>query len=126
VLERERGRGDSLLVVPPSAGSPTKGPVEAGLARYAFTAPKPRSYALWALVQGPNGSADSFYFSLDNEALDGYIGWSTGVQDTWMWKRVWQKDLTPGTHTIRVKHRETGPLLKALLVTDDLDFGPPL
>ena len=124
-LEREGCDGRRALVVPPNAGSPTNGPVKEGLARYGFSAPKAGGYALWALVQAPDSSSDSFYFSLDNEALASYRGWSTGVQDTWMWRRVWQRELTAGKHTVRIKHRETGPLLKALLVTDDLSFRPP-
>ena len=126
VLEREGGDGRRLLLVPPNAGSPTTGPVEEGLAQYGFGAPTTAEYALWALVRGPDSSSDSFYFSLDNEDLSSYRGWSTGVQDTWMWRRVWQKELTAGKHTVRIKHRETGPLLKALLITDDLTFEPPL
>jgi len=125
VLKREGGDGRRLLTVPPNAGSPTKGPVQEGLARYGFEAPKDGEYALWALVRAPDSSSDSFYFSLDNEDLTSYVGWSTGVQDTWMWRRVWLKKLTDGEHTVRIKHRETGPLLKALLVTDDTNFGPP-
>ena len=125
LLEREGGDGRRLLVVPPNAGSPTKGPVKEGVARYGFVAPEAGEYALWGLTRGPDGSSDSFYFSLDDEALASYRGWSTGVQDTWMWRRVWQKGLTAGKHTVRIKHRETGPLLKALLVTNDLDFRPP-
>ena len=124
-LEREGRDGPRLLVVPPNAGSPTKGPVKKGLARYGFSAPKAGAYALWALVQAPDSSSDSFYFSLDSEALDSYRGWSTGVQDTWMWRRVRQGELAAGKHRVRIKHRETGPLLKALLVTDDLSFKPP-
>ncbi len=124
-LEREGGDGPELLVVPPNAGSPTTGPVEAGLARYGFDAPEAGGYALWALARGPDGSSDSFYFSLDSEALASYASWGTGVQDTWMWRPVWQKELTAGQHSVRIKHRETGPLLKALLVTDDLSFSPP-
>ena len=125
VLEREGGVGRRLLVVPANAGSPTRGPIEEGLARYGFKAPKAGAYALWALVQAPDGSSDSYYFSLDSEALTAYSGWSTGVQDTWKWRRVWQKKLAGGMHSVRIKHRETGPLLKALMVTDDLTFGPP-
>ena len=77
------------------------------------------------MARGPDGSSDSFYFSLDSEALASYASWGTGVQDTWMWRPVWQKELTAGQHSVRIKHRETGPLLKALLVTDDLSFSPP-
>ena len=125
VLQPEGGGRSEILVVPPRAGSPTRGPVAGGLARYAFRLPEAGEYALWALVQGPNSSADSFYFSLDSEALASCRGWSTGVQDTWMWRLVWQRDLAVGEHTVRIKHRETGALLKALLVTDDLSFRPP-
>ncbi|MBT4821448.1 MAG: hypothetical protein HON70_37410, partial [Lentisphaerae bacterium] len=124
-LEQERGDGPPILIVPPNAGSPTTGPVEEGVARYVFRAPQAGEYALWALAQGADGSSDSFYFSLDSEALSAYTGWSTGVQDTWLWRRVWRKALAAGQHTVRIKHRETGALLKALLVTDDLKFGPP-
>ena len=124
-LERESGDGPELLVVPPNAGSLFKGPVKEGLARYEFRVPLAGQYALWGLARGPDGSSDSFYFSLDDPAQASYRGWSTGVQDTWMWRPVWQKELAAGKHTVRIKHRETGPLIKALLVTDDLDFVPP-
>ncbi|MDP6776055.1 MAG: choice-of-anchor Q domain-containing protein [Candidatus Latescibacteria bacterium] len=124
MLQRESPGGPELLVVPPNAGSLIKGPVKEGLARYGFSVPLAGQYALWGLARGPDSSADSFYLSLDDEALASYRGWSTGVHDVWMWRRVWQKELAAGEHTIRIKHRETGPLLKALLVTDDLDFSP--
>ena len=125
VIRTDPPSGDRYLTTPSNAGSPTQGPVEEGLAVYEFRAPKEGAYVLWGLTQAPDGSSDSFYLALDAQTLDSYFGWSTGVQDTWLWRRIRRVNLSAGRHTLYVKHREGGAKLKALLLTDDLGYRPP-
>ena len=116
--------GDTYLTTPNSAGSSLQGPPEKGLATYEFQVPRPATYAVWGLAQAPDGSSDSFYWAVDPPARDRFVSRSTPVQDTWAWHPLLQVEWSAGRHTLYVKHREGGAMLRALLLTDDLDFQP--
>ena len=123
-LRTDPATGDTYLTAPSHAGSPTEGPIEDGLAAFEFQVPTQGNYALWVKARGPDGSSDSFYFALDEQALSRYRGWSTPVRDTWSWRPIRQAPLSAGNHTLYVKHREDGAQLKAVLLTDDLAYQP--
>jgi hypothetical protein len=83
-----------------------------GSAQYSLTIPEDGKYQIRARVIAPNGSSNSFYYTLDGNAES---AWS--LPDTltnWTWVNGSTFTLAKGTHTLTVKKREKNTKLDAL------------
>ena len=116
---------EEYVWAPRGAGRYLEEPPEEGLAELTLALERTGTYAVWGEVIAPDKATDSFYIACD-APLDGpYRTWSTGVHPQWEWSRaITSLDLDAGEHTFRLKPRESGTKLKALLLTDDLGYAP--
>ena len=120
-VSQDRTSGDAFLWS--TSGRYTSGPPEKGLAAYSFHVSSKAKYAFWARVIAPSAAEDSFYVSLDDGA---FRNWGTGIHETWTWTAIGSLRtvaLAAGAHTLRLKPRDPGTKLSAILVTDDVSFG---
>jgi len=125
VVDRDPDSAETFLQAPLHSGSAMDAPPPQGLAEFAFTVAKEGDYCIWLSTKADNHSQDSFYVSLDgDDALDSYRGFSANVQRTWTWRKFGQFRLAPGEHAFRIKPREPGARLKAVLITDNLALDP--
>ena len=122
VVHNDPDSGDTFLWAPPNSGSPYDAAPEDGSAAFVLDLPAAGRYSIWLSTQADGYSEDSFYISLDSESISSYRGFSASVQETWSWRQAWHLELAAGEHTVRIKHREPGARLKAVLITDDPDF----
>jgi hypothetical protein len=82
-------------------------------------------YVVFGRVNGVDWSSDSFYLSWDNGTE---INWS--IPHGWQWNRAnnngtpknW--NLTKGTHTLKIRTREDGSQIDALVVTNNYNHQP--
>jgi len=117
--------GETVLRTSPGSGFSLKGPPEIGNADWPFEVEREGQYALWGLARADSGSSDSFWVKLDDATESPYRGWGTGVHATWTWGHIpGDTRLEAGRHVLHLRHREPGPQVKALLVTDDMTFRP--
>ncbi|MFH1280911.1 MAG: hypothetical protein ABII08_04860 [Candidatus Beckwithbacteria bacterium] len=87
--------------------------------------PKTGYYVVFGRVKGAGWSSDSFYVSWDNGAQSVW-----NIPHQWEWKRVsnqgapsnWR--LTAGNHTLKIRTREDGSQIDALVVTNDYNYQP--
>jgi poly(beta-D-mannuronate) lyase len=122
VAEDEHG---AYLMASLEAGMATTGPPDQGNAELRFAVPEEGRYSVWGLALGLSGTMDSFWLVLDPGEDPAFRGWSTGSGGSWTWIRIVNNaELSAGAHRLRIKHREPGARLKALLVTDDTGFIP--
>ena len=124
VLQEEHDSGDVFLLAPLHSGLHLEAPPNDGPVVFSFRVPKTGEYAIWLSTKADNGSQDSFYTALDSEGLETYRGFSAVLGDTWTWRRAWLAPLDEGEHRLRIKHREPGAGLKAVLITDDVACVP--
>jgi hypothetical protein len=102
---------------PNSTGSAVN---DGGYATATFTIPATGNYKLAADVFAPSGSQDSFWLQVDNE---GYFDWHTGThadfeqtivsQTSGQNDKTWM-NLSAGTHTLHIKHREEEAAMRNL------------
>jgi hypothetical protein len=113
--------GGEYITTPDEGQNNYGGAPSDGRASYTFSTPSSGEYALWARVKGQS-NGNSFYLSLDDGPTTTFHT-STGG---WTWEPLPLStvDLSAGTHTLTVTHREDGTALDRLLVTADIDFEP--
>jgi hypothetical protein len=110
-----------------------------GSATFVFDVDAPGRYVIWGRVVAPDDKANSFYASVDGGAE---VVWDAPRRDPgrdarwWSWDPVSARDLDgrpvdpllfdlqPGRHTLRLRIREPGTRLDAILVTNDLAHRP--
>jgi hypothetical protein len=110
-----------------------------GSATFVFDVDAPGRYVIWGRVVAPDDDANSFYASVDGGAE---VVWDAPRRDPgrdarwWSWDPVSARDLDgrpvdpllfdlqPGRHTLRLRIREPGTRLDAILVTNDLAHRP--
>jgi hypothetical protein len=124
MVHEDPNAGEAFLWAPLHAGSAWETPPGDGLAEFRFRIPTDGRYAIWLSTTAANHSQDSFYYSLDARSLDSYRSISASVQGTWTWRRTIELPMLAGEHVFRIKHREPGAKLKAVLITDDLRLKP--
>jgi hypothetical protein len=109
-----------------------------GLASWSFSVPTGGNYVVWARVQAPNSSADSFFVHMDAAAEDIYDVAEGTQGPPYQWSRVNGRNGTPtprtidprifsltaGNHTLHFRGREPGTRLDRLVVTNDLSYVP--
>jgi hypothetical protein len=98
-----------------------------GACRFEFTVSKEGDYLIWGRLFAADGGSNSFFFSLDGAEE---FQWSVPdwAFNTWTWlmpREGARWHLTPGTHTIVMRTRESGTRLAQLVVTNDLRPDPP-
>lgn len=117
---------------------------EQGTAKFSFTA-SGGNYIVWAYAaaSAPNPSGhDSFYVSVDGkneDVWDLFYDHHDGPATNWTWDVVSVRDggsfdenlldpavfnLTPGTHTLQLRSRESGAKLDRILITTDMSYSP--
>lgn len=103
-----------------------------GSARYTVNVPTAGKYQLRVKTISPNGSANSFYYNLDNGSVKTW-----NLPDTiksWTWVDGASFDLTQGIHTIGIKNRERNTQIDAfelkhvtsVIIADSIDGTVPL
>jgi beta-lactamase regulating signal transducer with metallopeptidase domain len=108
-----------------------------GSATFNFDVSQPGRYAIWGRVVAPDGRANSFFASVDDGAE---VVWDAPARDDdarwWIWDPLSAReldgrtvdpllfDLQPGRHQLRIRTREPGTRLDAILVTNDLAHRP--
>jgi hypothetical protein len=110
-----------------------------GSATFVFDIDAPGRYVIWGRVVAPDDRANSFYASVDGGAE---VVWDAPRRDPgrdarwWSWDPVSAReidgrpvdpllfDFQPGRHTLRLRIREPGTRLDAILVTNDLAHRP--
>jgi beta-lactamase regulating signal transducer with metallopeptidase domain len=110
-----------------------------GIATFVFDVDQPGRYVIWGRVIAPDEDSNSFYASLDGGEE---VVWDAPNRDPgrsarwWTWDPVSARDLhgrtvdplvfdlQPGRHTLRLRRREAGSRLDAILVTNDLTHRP--
>jgi hypothetical protein len=121
---------DTYVWVPKGSGT-------GGVAEYQFTVPTTGTYVVWGRVISNSTSQDSFFVAMDS---DSDALWDTKLSGTevWGWDIVSHRagtqpgegvelmnyTLEAGTHTLRIKQRDSGTKLDKLLITNDLSYVP--
>ena len=111
------------------SGSFASGPAT-DFAEYQFSIPTDSQFLLEAVVDGPNGGSDSFYVTVDDQPVDGYLwdipaGWVTDELSERGGADPVTFSLTAGEHTVRVHLREGGARLDTLMLVDLTPAAPP-
>lgn len=109
---------------------------ETGRGEFAWTFPveKAGTYAIWGRVRAAGAEAakaDSFFVQVDDGPR---LDWHMPGRREWTWGRVGggsstqpaSYPLEPGTHTLRFFTREAGAQLERVVITADVEAGPPL
>ncbi len=83
---------------------------------YDFNISTGGTYTLWARVQAPTASDDSFWIRMDGGS---WINWNSIApgSTTWTWDDVTSYSLGTGNHTLTVAYREDGTDLDKLYLT---------
>lgn len=110
-----------------------------GSATFTFDVDQAGRYVIWGRVIAPDDDSNSFYASLDGGEE---VVWDAPDRDPgrdarwWTWDPLSARDLggrtvdplvfelQPGRHTLRLRQRESGSRLDAILVTNDLAHRP--
>ncbi|MFC1718595.1 hypothetical protein ACFL6S_33380 [Candidatus Poribacteria bacterium] len=137
--DKDTAFGGTYLVTPNGAGSDGN-----GFATYVFNIPRDGKYYFWGRVIAPDGSGDSFFWSIDHPApssIDSCTGntpgdevhiWDTGQPFMdWTWSDVMSRscqggawsngaavDLKMGEHVLAIIQREDGTELDGIVITD--------
>jgi beta-lactamase regulating signal transducer with metallopeptidase domain len=108
-------------------------------ASFVFDVSRPGRYVIWGRVLAPGDHANSFFASLDGGPE---VIWDTPHRRArrsdrwWTWDRLSAREqghppvdplffeLEPGRHVLRLRTREAGTRLDAILVTSDLTHRP--
>jgi hypothetical protein len=97
-----------------------------GWATYTVNVATAGTYKLWGRGIAPSTSSDSFCLQVDTGAVTNF---TLNVSPAWVWSLAQTPTsntytLTAGTHTIKVRYRETGAKLDRLLLTNNLSYTP--
>jgi hypothetical protein len=107
------------------------GVADGGRAAYTFTIANAGSYVIRAVVNAPNGSANSFFVNVDAEPQDPYMTWdiplTSGFEQSvvsWRGNGTFDNNqfvpivfnLTQGTHQLIIRGREANTLLRSMAV----------
>ncbi len=79
------------------------------------------THYLWARILAPTVTDDSCIPVLDGVSQG---SWSTGVVDSWGWRRYTINDVSTESRTLSMYMREDGIQIDKLLLTTDVDFAP--
>lgn len=89
--------------------------------------PRSSTYYVWARVYGPSINSDSFWVSVD-QGTEYVLGTGTG---SWKWQRVVDEEyalvafqLNPGWHRIKVRQREVGARVDAVVISSNSGLVP--
>lgn len=85
-------------------------------ASYVFTVPVDGEYQLWIKSHMKDDGADSFWARFDEDAYT-YSGGA--VTDGYTWKSHIKANLTAGTHTLDIVHRENNTKFDQICITTD-------
>lgn len=123
--------GGRYVWVPNGTGNSTSSFATSGAVTYTFNVTAAGAFRLWGLVSAPTSADDSFWVKVDSGAN---LPWTcfSGNGAAWTWDRandsaaqdpiVW--NLTPGSHTLRIRWREDGTKLDRLILTSDPALVP--
>ncbi len=117
------------ITVPPSALR------DHGSALCRFEVSEAGEYEIWVHAFAPSGESNSFYATIDRGPL---ALTDVNRMNSWHWLTVHHRDeakgtsrtrqvyrLTPGTHTLQLRNRETGTKIqKIILARTDLRYDP--
>jgi hypothetical protein len=94
-------------------------------ATYLFTAPDTATYAIWARVQAPNFSPNSFWYAL-NPAGGAYTNLvSAPTSGAWVWVNLTKSaNLTAGANTLGIKYAAPNCWIDQIIVTEDPLYTP--
>jgi hypothetical protein len=97
-----------------------------GWATYTVNVATAGTYKIWGRSIAPSTSKDSFCLQVDTGAVTNF---TLNVSPTWVWSLAQTPTsstytLSAGTHTIKVRYRETGAKLDRLLLTNNLSYTP--
>ncbi len=123
--------GDMRIVSDTSASSceyvDTPTDSAGGSVQVSIYIPRASNYYVWARVYGPSYGSDSFWVSVD-DGTEYALGTGTG---SWRWQRIVDEayapvafPLTPGWHRVRVRQREAGARVDAVVVSSDSGLVP--
>ena len=122
--------GGAYAEAPQGSGSSNSAPDGLNYAEFCFTVADAGDYTIEGVVNGPNGGSNSFFVTVDDTPVGGYI-WD--VASDWVVDPVSDRNgqnpvivnLTPGDHTVQVHLREDGTQLDTLeLVPVSTPPGP--
>ncbi len=115
-------RDEPDFIWAPGADFSQQNPPDDGIARFHFTIDETGAYHIWGLVLAPDMATDSFWVAFNGEH---FRDWHTGIHQQWGWSRIaGEVQLEAGAHMVSFKHREPGTKLAAILITNDLAWGP--
>ncbi|RLI72431.1 hypothetical protein DRO97_08900 [Archaeoglobales archaeon] len=107
-----------------------------GIATYTINIDSAGNYVVWGRVLATTTLNNSFFVQFDDG--DEYL-WTIKISNNWTWDAVnhWGSgteenpeidpvifNLTAGVHTLKIKQREDGTKIDALIITNDLSFTP--
>jgi hypothetical protein len=97
-----------------------------GWATYSVNVATAGTYKLWGRSIAPSTSSDSYCLQVDSGAVTNF---TLNVSSAWAWTLAQTPTsstytLSAGTHTIKVRYRETGAKLDRLLLTNNLSYAP--
>jgi len=133
-LEAEQGSITSPIVTVAGAGTFRQGWIEvpagtpdgswfdpAGTAEYSFHVPHDASWNFWVRVYGGGLANDSWFESVDGQALQAF---SPPTPGAWFWVQVRSYSLDAGQHMLKLAGAEDRMRADRILVTDDPTFVP--
>jgi hypothetical protein len=114
--------GGAYIQVDEGSGNHSTVPDEGKVLWYDLNVATTGNFYIWALVNGPNTSSDSFWISVDGNA-DQQLSLPA---NTWGWVRLNATaiNIPAGKHTLKVKVREDGALIDKLAFTTSSGFTP--
>jgi len=98
-------------------------------ATYTVTIAQAGEYIFWGRIVAPSSKDNSFYVQVDSGNNN---VWNLPTGSSWQWDQVeysfWggpiRFNLSPGTHTIKIKAKEDGAMIDKFLLTNDLNYTP--
>jgi len=123
--------GDMRIVADTSASAceyvDTPGSSAGGSVQVSVYIPRSTNYYVWLRVYGPSYNSDSFWVSVD-DGTEYVLGTGT---DSWRWQRVVDDNyapvafqLNPGWHRIKVRQREVGARVDAVVMSSNSGLAP--
>jgi hypothetical protein len=137
-LEAEAAALTNPMIVAASTNASSGGYVyspfnEKGTITFNFNAVESGDYVIWCRILSVNDSTDSFYVSVDGQSEDIYRTAENIWSPNWQWSRINNEvspnnalvfSLSAGSHTLRLRARESATLLDAIYITKSPNFVP--
>lgn len=125
-FQAEDGSGAQTFVRESQDASGGSYIVDIGPVSFDFDAPVDGEYVVWGRTHAPSGGQNSFSVAVDDVTGD----WDVGISSGWVWNQINQKwnmgprimELSKGKHTLTLSKRESGTMLDALYVTNNLSL----